>query len=176
MIERVFVGMGSNLGDREAHLAAAYDELGVFAGVRTVVLSGIWETAPVGPPGQGPYLNAVLELGAELEPATLLAELLRVEVLRGRRRSSRRNEARPLDLDLLLHGTRSVAEPGLVVPHPRLHERGFVLAPLAELAGDVIHPELDVSIAELAAKLRGGEHWDPEEVRPWRSSPSASHR
>jgi 2-amino-4-hydroxy-6-hydroxymethyldihydropteridine diphosphokinase len=135
-----FVALGSNLGDREARLDAAIAALRTTPGIAALEVSRLYESEPVGPPGQGPYLNAVARFESDLEPRALLERLLVIEAAAGRRRSATRNEARVLDLDLLLHGETRLAEPDLVVPHPRLHERAFVLEPLAEL-------------------IRGGREW-----------------
>ena len=158
--ERVFVGLGSNLGDREAQLARAVACLRATPGVDALTLSPVYETDPVGPPGQGPYLNAVAELRTTLAPAALLARLLAIETEAGRVRNGVRNEARSLDLDLLLYGERRIQGPELVVPHPRMHERGFVLAPLCDLVPDLVHPVFGEPVAALVARVL-----DPEAVR-----------
>lgn len=116
-------------------------------------VSKVHETEPVGPPPQGPYLNAVVRVTTGLEPTALLARLQQIERDRGRVRGRERNRPRTLDLDLLLYGEATIDLPGLVVPHPRLHERRFVLDPLCEVAGDWRHPVLAVSIAELTRKI-----------------------
>ncbi len=125
-----YLGLGSNLGDRLGHLLAALarlDELGA------VEASAVYDTEPVGgPAGQPPYLNLVARLDTDLTPRELLAEAMRIEQLAGRVRTVR-NGARTLDVDLLLLDDLRIDEPDLVVPHPRLHERAFVLAPLEEL-------------------------------------------
>jgi len=146
---RSYVGVGSNLGDRRAHLAAAVRSLCAGGDVAVLRRSRVWETAPVGPP-QPPYLNAVLELESGLSAGRLLERLLLAEASEGRVRSERW-EARTLDLDLLLHGEEVVDLPGLRVPHPRLAERRFVLAPLAELAPELVVPGLGRAVAELLA-------------------------
>jgi len=117
----------------------------------------------VGPPPQGPYLNAVAEIETGLEPRALLERLLRIETEEGRIRRGARGEARTLDLDLLLFGDRCIDEEELIVPHPRMHERCFVLEPLSELAPQWVHPRSGRTVAELAARVR-----DPIAVRPWK--------
>ena len=130
---RAFVGLGSNLGDRLAHLRRA------VAGLPDVVaVSQVYETEPVGGPAdQGPYLNAVVELDTELDPRALLSVAQRLEAAAGRTRTERWGP-RPLDVDVLLVGDLVVSDADLVVPHPRLWERRFVTVPLAELAPDVV--------------------------------------
>jgi 2-amino-4-hydroxy-6-hydroxymethyldihydropteridine diphosphokinase len=162
------VALGSNLGDREAHLTSALAQLRRTAGIGAVVCSSLWETAPVGPPGQGPYLNAAARMMTTLDPRALLNRLLQIEASRHRVRGAI-DAARTLDLDLLFHGDQVLNEPGLRVPHPRLHQRPFVLAPLRELVPGWVHPELGVDVAELAARLERGGAWKPEEVKRWQS-------
>ncbi|RIL03040.1 MAG: 2-amino-4-hydroxy-6-hydroxymethyldihydropteridine diphosphokinase [Proteobacteria bacterium] len=159
--EHVFVSIGTNLGDRAGHLAFALRRLGALPGTRLEALSPVYETDPVGPPPQGPYLNAVASLRTRLAPRALLAALLGIERDAGRDRGVR-NAARTLDLDVLLYGDLVLDEPGLVVPHPRLAERAFVLEPLAALAPARVHPLLGETIAALAERVR-----DPAAVRPW---------
>jgi len=162
--ERVFVSLGSNLGDREAHFRLALRRLAALPETRIEALSPVFETDPIGPPPQGPFLNAVVELRTGLTPHALLASLLDIERAAGRTRAGRRWLARPLDLDLVLYGERVIDEPGLCVPHPRLAERPFVLEPLCALAPALSHPGLGVRIDALAAGVR-----DPRAVRPWRT-------
>jgi 2-amino-4-hydroxy-6-hydroxymethyldihydropteridine diphosphokinase len=144
---RAFVGVGSNLGDRWAHLGAAARALRAAPGVAVVRASRVWDTEPVGPP-QPRYLNAVLELETSRTPEALLALLQAVERAAGRKRGVRWG-ARTLDLDLLLVGNRVVHGAGLRIPHPGLGRRRFVLAPLAELAPDLVVPEAGFTVAEL---------------------------
>lgn len=153
-----YVSIGTNLGDREAHLALALRRLAALPETTLVAVSPVFETDPVGPPPQGPYLNAAAWLRTRLAPRALLEALLAIEREAGRVRTVR-NAARPLDLDLLLYGTQVLDEPGLTLPHPRMAGRSFVLEPLAALAPDLEHPTLGVRIAELAARRRaeGGD-------------------
>src|SRR5947208_12368788 len=132
-VVRAFLGLGSNLGNRRRHLREA------VAGLPDVVaVSPIYETEPVGgPEGQGPYLNAVVELETELTPRQLLEIAQRLEAEAHRVRKERWGP-RTLDVDVLLVGDLKVNEPDLVVPHPRMWERGFVLAPLRDLAPELL--------------------------------------
>lgn len=130
---RAYVGLGSNLGDREATLRAALHALAEAPGVTHVTASAIRETAPVGYVDQPGFLNAAAAVDTELAPRDLLELLLRIERDLGRTRDGPRFGPRTIDLDLLLYGSERLEEPGLTVPHPRLHERLFVLEPLAEL-------------------------------------------
>jgi 2-amino-4-hydroxy-6-hydroxymethyldihydropteridine diphosphokinase len=139
-VPRAFVGLGSNLGDREATIRAAVAELQAAEGVEVVGVSSLVDTEPVGYTDQPRFLNGVAALDTGLGARTLLDLLLAVEARFGRDRASVPAQGpRTLDLDLLLYGDAQIDEPGLRVPHPRLHERPFVLEPLAELA-----PALDV--------------------------------
>jgi 2-amino-4-hydroxy-6-hydroxymethyldihydropteridine diphosphokinase len=131
---RAFVGIGSNLGDSHALIAAALELLGGEDGVEVVAVSTLRETDPVGYEDQPRFVNGAAELETELGPRDLLATLLAIERLLGRvRGEGRRFGPRTIDLDLLLYGQETLDEPGLEVPHPRLHERRFALEPLAEL-------------------------------------------
>lgn len=144
---RAFLGLGSNLGDRWAHLRAA------VAGLPDVTaVSAVYETEPVGgPPGQGPYLNAVVELDTELSPHQLLEVARRLEEGSGRVRGERWGP-RSLDVDVLMVGDLVVEEPELTVPHPRLWERSFVLVPLADVAPDLVpDPPADPSVQLVGA-------------------------
>lgn len=163
-----YVALGSNLGDREAQLKQAIETLRAQSGIRVAAVSTLYETAPVGPPPQGPYLNAAVRLRTRLAPRVLLARLLEIERAAGRVRGGPRWSARRLDLDLLLHGSLVIDQPGLCVPHPRLHERAFVLEPLAELAPALVHPRLGIRIDELARRVR-----DPQAVVAFRFGPGA---
>jgi 2-amino-4-hydroxy-6-hydroxymethyldihydropteridine diphosphokinase len=150
-VSLVHVGLGANLGDRAATLRRAVDELAALGEV--VARSSLWETAPVGGGGGGDYLNAAVALATPLAPEPLLEALRAIERRHGRDRSGGPNAPRTLDLDVLLWGDRILRTPSLEVPHPRMHARRFVLAPLAEIAARAIHPVLQCSIVELLARL-----------------------
>jgi 2-amino-4-hydroxy-6-hydroxymethyldihydropteridine diphosphokinase len=145
---RAFLGLGSNVGDRERHLADAVDSL---AGV--VAVSPLYETDPVGGPAQDPFLNVVVELATALTPRQLLGVAHRLESAAGRVRAERWGP-RTLDVDVLLVGDLRVDEPDLVVPHPRMWQRRFVLAPLADLAPELVPDDL-LAVAEGRVSVLG---------------------
>ncbi len=134
---RAYIGLGANLGDREATIRAALAALGEEDGIEVVALSSLRETEPVGVGPQPLFLNGAAELETTLSARELLDRLLATEQRFGRVRTPGEHGPRTLDLDLLLYGDARIEEPGLTVPHPRLHERGFVLEPLAELNAEV---------------------------------------
>ncbi|MBK7862184.1 MAG: 2-amino-4-hydroxy-6-hydroxymethyldihydropteridine diphosphokinase [Archangiaceae bacterium] len=148
---RAYVGLGSNLGDRRAHLDAAVAKL------EATRVSTYLETAALLAPGdavpQPAYLNAVAEVETALEPHALLARLREIEQAEGRPAQRERWQPRTLDLDLLLYGDRVIDSPDLEVPHPELHRRRFVLEPLCELAPTALHPRLKITVRELLAQL-----------------------
>ena len=151
MQAKAFVGIGSNLGDREGNLRRAIDVLSAEEGIEVVAVSELRETEPVGPVEQGPFLNGAVQLETSLGPRELLARLLAVENRLGRVRGERWGP-RTIDLDLLLYGVETIEEPGLTVPHPRLHERRFALEPLVDMDPALEIPGLG-PISTLLAKL-----------------------
>ena len=145
-----FIGLGANLGDREAQVRRALATLAELPGTRLLAASSLYRSAPVGVVAQPDFINAVAEIATTLGARALLEALLAAERRFGRRREFP-GAPRTLDLDLLLYGDQVIVEPGLVVPHPRMHERAFVLAPLAEIAPDIAIPGKGRAGALLAA-------------------------
>ena len=152
----VYLGLGSNLGDRPGHLAKALAGLAATPGVEVVAAAEPVETGPVGgPAGQGNYLNSVSHIRTSLEPLALLEELHRLERLGGRcREREERWGPRTIDLDILLWGDDVVSLPGLTIPHPRLAERLFVLEPLARLNPEVRHPATGLTAREMLERMK----------------------
>lgn len=154
---RTAVALGSNLGDRLANLRAAWQAIVQLPNVRPPLLSSpIYETDPVGcESGAGKFLNAVVEFGYDGEPLDLLRELRQIETALGRPPEHPRNVSRELDIDLLYVGDAKIDTKELQLPHPRMHERGFVLQPLADIRPDLVLPEQTQSISHLLAQLGG---------------------
>lgn len=156
-----YIALGSNLENPEAQIEAAFDALATIAGSRLVKRSSLYRTAPVGYADQPDFINAAGAFETTLAPRALLDALLGLEAARGRARTFV-NAPRTLDLDVLLYGDRQIAENGLTVPHPRMHERAFVLVPLAEIAPDCVVPgrgtvrELLRSVDQSGVSLAGG--------------------
>ncbi|GAB4387494.1 MAG: 2-amino-4-hydroxy-6-hydroxymethyldihydropteridine diphosphokinase [Thermodesulfovibrionales bacterium] len=150
----VHIGVGSNLGDRAANCGRAVELLG-RRGIRVRKRSSLHETEPWGLRDQPRFLNMALEAETGLGPRDLLLALKAVEAEMGRAPAERYGP-RVIDLDILLYGSLAVKEPGLEIPHPRMHERAFVLAPLSEIAPRAVHPVLGKTVEELMAELEGG--------------------
>lgn len=155
MVEQpAWVGLGSNVGDRAATLTRAIEALERSEGVRVLRVSQVLETEPVGVSDQARFLNAAAAIATTRSPRALLALLHRLEADAGRDRTAeRRWGPRTLDLDLLLYADRVLDEGGLTVPHPRMHERLFVLETLAQIAPSVVHPILGATIESLRDRL-----------------------
>ncbi|MCA8910079.1 MAG: 2-amino-4-hydroxy-6-hydroxymethyldihydropteridine diphosphokinase [Planctomycetes bacterium] len=153
-----YIALGSNLGDREANLREALRRLGELPGTELVRESSFMETEPVdSPEGAGMFLNGAAWLKTSLPPRGLLAALLEIERAMGRDRTGQpRNAPRTLDLDLLLYGDRIIEEEDLQVPHPRMHEREFVLWPLLQIASKLKDPRTGEPYAEAYARLKNG--------------------
>ncbi len=155
MASTALIGLGSNLGNRRAWLEGAITALDASPGVHVVRVSSFRETEPVGgPAGQGPYLNAAVAVETTLDPAGLHRTLQTIEKGAGRTRSVRWGE-RTLDLDLLLFDDRIIETEDLIVPHPRMNERIFVMEPLAEIAPEAIEPRTGRSVSEILSQLVG---------------------
>ena len=145
-----YVGLGANLGDPRAQIESALEEMNRLPRTALRARSSLYRSAPLGYADQPDFVNAVAQLETGLAARALLEHLLAAEKRQGRERSFR-NAPRTLDLDLLLYGDETIDEPGLRVPHPRLHERAFVLAPLLELAPGLMIPGKGAARALLAA-------------------------
>jgi 2-amino-4-hydroxy-6-hydroxymethyldihydropteridine diphosphokinase len=165
----VYVGLGSNEGDRESYLVSALEALSRIDAVAVLQCSSLFDSAPVGPP-QPRYLNAVVALECTLRPQRLLAILQQIEYDLGRRRGGPRWTPRPIDLDILLWDGQLIADPNLQVPHLELHKRRFALEPLAEIAPEARHPVLGMKVVDLLGQLA------PQDVqkRPATQWPEAS--
>jgi len=156
-----YIGLGSNLGDRESNLREALDKIGSAFGLNLLRVSSFHESEPIGPPDQPDFVNAVAEVKTSLPARSLLEALQRIEVEMGRTRS-RRWGPRTIDLDILLYGDRLVSAPDLTIPHAMMHLRRFVLAPLCELVPYEEHPMLGLRFSQLLRRVE----WEASGQRP----------
>jgi 2-amino-4-hydroxy-6-hydroxymethyldihydropteridine diphosphokinase len=148
-----FIALGANLGDRATNLRAALGLISITPGVRVKRVSSFLENPAVGgPAGSPPFLNAVAALETTLSPHDLLALLLEVERRMGRVRAQK-NDPRPIDLDVIFFDDKVIETPDLIVPHPLMHQRRFVLQPLAEIAPELVHPKSGKRVDELLEAL-----------------------
>ncbi|MBU1087892.1 MAG: 2-amino-4-hydroxy-6-hydroxymethyldihydropteridine diphosphokinase [Candidatus Omnitrophica bacterium] len=152
---RVYLGVGSNIGDRRVYIDKAILLLRQNINISLEQVSQLYETDPVGGPVQGKFLNGVIELNTSLTPLELLKNLQDIEVTLGRIRSGLKNQPRTLDLDILLFSDIVLNTLQLTIPHPMVQDRLFVLKPFAEIAPEVIHPIFKQTIKELLSALNG---------------------
>ena len=151
-IHQIYIALGGNLGERQANLQAAINQLQIGGHVWVKTLSPLYETVPVGYADQPDFLNMALEATTDLEPGGLLAYLKEIETGMGRRPTFR-YAPRPIDLDIIFYDDAVLDEPDLQIPHPRLRGRGFVLKPLADIAPEYVHPVYSLSVAQLLAEI-----------------------
>jgi len=152
-MKKVFLGLGTNLGDREANLKTALES--IIENIGPVVsLSSVYETEPWGFRTEDLFLNMVAEVETKLKPSGLLGRMLMIEANMGRLRSGTGYSSRIIDLDILLYGEEIMDSKSLVIPHPKLHERRFVLVPLCEIAPDLVHPVLKKNIKTLLKECK----------------------
>lgn len=162
-MNRAYVALGSNIGDKAGHLAAAIDALRHLPTTQAIRPSSVYETAPVGYTDQDLFYNMVIELETDLPAEQLLDVLQQIEQQEGRKRLFK-NGPRTLDLDILLYNSEMIHMDGLTVPHPRMQDRAFVLAPLDELVSSYIVPGLNRTVAELYQDLPETEQTDVRRI------------
>ena len=157
MLSEVYLGLGSNLGDRRRNIAEAVDMLGAVS--TRVEVSSLYETAPQGFSGQPAFMNAACRIWTRLDPYELLAKLNKIQAAVGSRRAFV-NGPRKVDIDILVYGRMVLHLPSLTIPHPRMAEREFVLAPLAEIAPGLRHPVSGETVRSLLLRLKGSGRSD----------------
>jgi 2-amino-4-hydroxy-6-hydroxymethyldihydropteridine diphosphokinase len=148
-----FLGIGTNLGDREVNLQEVLVRIEESIG-EILAVSSVYETEPWGFESKDWFLNMILYIRTDLKPSGLLGRLLIIEALMGRVRDEKDYKSRIIDIDILLYENETISEPGLTIPHPRLHKRRFVLVPLCEINPDGIHPVLKKSFASLLSECQ----------------------
>ena len=155
MFHRIFIGIGSNLGNRRAHYRKALELIAALPKTRIVKTSSLYESEPIGD-AKNWYVNGAIEIETEFSPLQLLHRLQEIELEMGRKRTpeTKKWSSRKIDLDILLFDNQTVDSRTLKVPHPELHNRRFVLLPLCELAPHLTHPRLGATIAQLLATLK----------------------
>ena len=153
-MKTIYLGLGSNIGNREQMLQGAIDRLSA-PNLIVKRVSSVYETEPVYLKEQRQFLNAVVEAETELFPMMLLSRIQKIELALGRKRSGAPNGPRTIDIDILFYGSFTVTSEKLDIPHPRLHERRFVMAPMEELAPDFRHPRLHKTMRQLLAGVEG---------------------
>ncbi|MFH0777018.1 MAG: 2-amino-4-hydroxy-6-hydroxymethyldihydropteridine diphosphokinase [Candidatus Eisenbacteria bacterium] len=150
---KVFVGIGSNLGEKERNIRRAVDELSAMPFTKLITVSSLYDSEPVGDVEQPGFVNAVALIESDLPPARLLWNLMLIEKRMGRVRTVRWGP-RPIDLDILLYGKSLIEEHGLSIPHPEMEKRAFVLIPLLEIEPDLVHPRTKEPMKKLLRKLK----------------------
>jgi 2-amino-4-hydroxy-6-hydroxymethyldihydropteridine diphosphokinase len=147
-MKSVFLGIGSNLGDREINMQRAVEHISMSVGDISLT-SAIYETEPWGFQSEDAFLNIVIAVETQLSPTELLSEILNIESLLGRVRNKEHYSSRVIDIDILLYDDIVLVEPDLKIPHPLMHKRKFVLIPLCDIASEMIHPVVNKSFREL---------------------------
>lgn len=152
-MNKVFLGLGTNLGNRKANLRKAVEMIGKHIG-KVIKSSSVYETAPWGFEAETDFLNMVVRVDTNYSPSEVMKNITGIESMLGRERNQDRYSSRVIDIDILLFDDLIINENGLKIPHPLLHERRFVLVPLNEIASDIIHPVLKMTISSLLRNCR----------------------